>query len=248
MRQGADGTREGDNVKRHLLVAAVFLLAGAVVNVAVAWGCAIWIDLPFKGSLEKMGGSQKGSIYKSWLVWTLRKHGAFRVYSRWTDPYAGSGVSGGILPEHAAPLVPEWAPFLAPTYEPSSRARHAYFADARGWPLHSMWSGLKVSNMQGRTPPSIKTLGIALDPEMMADYNDHENLRLLPLRPLPLGFMVNTLLYATVLWLLIPGPFALRRLIRVKRGCCPTCGYPKGESAICSECGNEPLGRAGAAT
>ena len=235
-------------MKRRLIMVAVFLLAGAVVNVAVAWGCAVCVDLSDGKSLEESGGSWRGPSHYSWLVFTRRKRGAFRVYSRWNDPNAGGGGSGSFPSEPAAPLVPEWAPFLAPTYEPSSRARHAYFADARGWPLHSMWSGLKVSNMQGRTPPSIKTLGIALDPEMMADYNDHENLRLLPLRPLPLGFMVNTLLYATVLWLLIPGPFALRRLIRVKRGCCPTCGYPKGESAICSECGNEPLGRAGAAT
>ena len=29
-------------MKRHLLIVAVFLLAGAVVNVAVAWGCAAW--------------------------------------------------------------------------------------------------------------------------------------------------------------------------------------------------------------
>ncbi len=27
-------------MKRHLLIIAIFLLAGAVVNVAVAWGCS----------------------------------------------------------------------------------------------------------------------------------------------------------------------------------------------------------------
>ncbi len=51
------------------------------------------------------------------------------------------------------------------------------------------------------------------------------------------GFAVNTLLYATFLWLLIPGPFVLRRFIRVKRGLCPRCAYPMGESDVCSECG-----------
>ncbi|MHC4092208.1 MAG: hypothetical protein ACYSVY_18375, partial [Planctomycetota bacterium] len=29
-------------MKRRLLIIAIFLLAGAVVNVAVAWGCAAW--------------------------------------------------------------------------------------------------------------------------------------------------------------------------------------------------------------
>ncbi len=33
-------------MRRRLLIVAVFLLAGAVVNVAVAWGCVIWSKPP----------------------------------------------------------------------------------------------------------------------------------------------------------------------------------------------------------
>ena len=49
-------------------------------------------------------------------------------------------------------------------------------------------------------------------------------------RVLPLGigwpgFAANTAFYAAILWLLIPGSFVLRRVIRVKRGLCPKCGY-----------------------
>ena len=58
-----------------------------------------------------------------------------------------------------------------------------------------------------------------------------------PLAPIRLGFAVNALFYAAVLWLLIPGSFVLRRFIRVKRGLCPKCAYPSGESDVCSECG-----------
>jgi len=58
-----------------------------------------------------------------------------------------------------------------------------------------------------------------------------------PLRPIWPGFALNTLFYAAVLWLLIPGPFVLRRFIRVKRGRCPACAYPMGQSDVCSECG-----------
>ncbi len=31
-------------MKRRLIIVAIFLLAGAVVNVGVAWGCALWSD------------------------------------------------------------------------------------------------------------------------------------------------------------------------------------------------------------
>ena len=62
---------------------------------------------------------------------------------------------------------------------------------------------------------------------------------ILPLDPIWPGFAVNTLFYAAVLWLLIPGPFVLRRFIRMKRGLCPKCAYPMGEAAVCTECGEE---------
>ncbi len=42
--------------------------------------------------------------------------------------------------------------------------------------------------------------------------------RVLPLGMIWPGFAVNTLFFAAILWLLIPGPFVLRRFIRRRRG------------------------------
>ena len=70
----------------------------------------------------------------------------------------------------------------------------------------------------------------------------------LPLIPIWPGFAVNTIFYGAIIWLLIPGPFALRRLIRRRRGLCPACGYPVGESDVCSECGRDLPGRTEAMT
>ena len=234
----------GQAMRRRIFIAAIFLLAGAVVNVAVAWGCATWIDLPYEESRVESGGSMKGPSHRMWGIGTLRRRGAFRVYSSWHDLGSPGGSSGPGLPSGpAAPLVPKWAPFLAPTYEPPIPAHHSYFADARGWPRLSMWSGLRRSMRPPGALPSVSTLGIALDPELIAPYNP-EKLRLLPLRPLPMGFAINTAFYAAVLWLLIPGPFVLRRFIRIRRGLCPACAYPMGESAVCSECGKALPARA----
>jgi len=63
------------------------------------------------------------------------------------------------------------------------------------------------------------------------------DLRALPLRPLWPGFAINTVFYAGVLWVLWATPFALRRMIRHRRGRCAQCGYPIGQSPVCTECG-----------
>ena len=60
-----------------------------------------------------------------------------------------------------------------------------------------------------------------------------------PLIPVWPGFAINTIFYAAILWLPF-GPFELRRSGRLDRGLCPTCAYPMGQSAVCTECG-KPL-------
>ena len=63
----------------------------------------------------------------------------------------------------------------------------------------------------------------------------------LPLRPLWPGFAINTVFYATILWLLTLAPFTARRMIRRKRGHCIKCGYDlsHAEHKVCPECGEE---------
>ncbi len=60
-----------------------------------------------------------------------------------------------------------------------------------------------------------------------------------PAHPIWPAFIANTFFYAGILWLLIPGPFALRRLIRRRRGLCPGCAYDlrHAQHEACPECG-----------
>jgi hypothetical protein len=85
-----------------------------------------------------------------------------------------------------------------------------------------------------------------LESGMLLDYRQTPRgwlFRILPLQPLWSGFVVNTLFYTAIVWLLIRGPFVLRRLIRRRRGRCPKCGYdlrgqpPGPAAAACPECG-----------
>jgi hypothetical protein len=69
---------------------------------------------------------------------------------------------------------------------------------------------------------------------LIQDWN-----RLIPLEPIWPGFAINTIFYAALLWVLWVAPGKIRRLVRIRRGCCPTCGYriAKGVGPNCSECG-----------
>ena len=100
-----------------------------------------------------------------------------------------------------------------------------------GWPLHCL---------QGRVVRKQRSEGAWMSRGAPGRGRWHG--RLVPYQPTWFGFAANTAFYAALLWLLIPGPFALRRFLRLRRGLCPKCAYPMGESAVCTECG-DPLPR-----
>ena len=166
-------------MKRRGLIIAVCLLLGAVVNVGVAWGCAILAPNPT----------------------------AITVSARAFRPFFHRSYRSVRLLLEAAEHGTDRMPIFA--RRPSV------------WVIHE-W-GLPLVSMRSES----------LDPASQV---------ILPQRPLWPGFAINTIFYATLLWLLIPGTFALRRFLRVRRGHCPKCAYPMGESSVCTECG-KPLPR-----
>ena len=66
----------------------------------------------------------------------------------------------------------------------------------------------------------------------------------MPAQVLAVRLLVNTIFWACAVWLLTTCPARFRRLIWLKRGLCPKCAYPTGESAVCTECGRELPNRA----
>ena len=113
-----------------------------------------------------------------------------------------------------------------------------------GWPCYALWGLIwewDVPPEPGLHSPLLSH-SFQLRGRFVAGY--WRAPRLIPLRPIWPGFAVNTLFYAAFLWLLGHSVFAMRRFIRMKRGLCVKCGYPMGESAVCSECGEELPGRA----
>jgi len=171
--------------------------------------------------------------------------GMVRIHSHWL---AGSSNYVGVEPKYSAgEILPAWGGFARPsgTYPPDTFVFRS--VDARGWPVVSLWSGLESTGFPGPAPtignmvPLIN--GYLLPAERSKRVRTMANvlsLRVVPLMPIWPGFAVNTLFYATLLWLLMYGLSALRRFLRLRRGLCPKCAYPMGESSVCTECG-KPL-------
>ena len=235
-----------DDVKRRLLIIGMFLLLGAVVNVAVAWGCAVLVD-PFVVEPEYRGAMRtvRGSPV-DWRVWAWTRMGVKHIHSM-----MGSARSVRGEPDPTE-ILPYWLDFaeLTTEHKASKNLWEVRRIDGRGWPAISMWCELERTYW--RKPYEIVPIQGGIETGLpdwcrgpfLAGLCSSAK-RVLPLRPIWPGYAVNTFFYAAILWLLILGPFAVRRFLRLKRGLCPRCAYPIGESSVCTECGGAVLpGRA----
>ncbi len=238
-------------MKRVALTIVVFVLLGAVVNVAVAWGFAMW-SRPYSVTIWQSSHSWP----PWWHVTRFRGPGVTRIwYVASVEVDEWSNVRPG--------CVPKWSSISGRRPGTEDLAKSLRVEDARGWPVLAMTCEIEIAYpieyLQGKTVDpeiplfAIYAVGVAGGIPMKnvypndtparappgATYNDgFWDVRVLPLRPIWPGFAVNTLFYAAILWLLIYGA-ALRRFLRVRRGLCPKCAYPMGESVVCTECGQK---------
>lgn len=97
-----------------------------------------------------------------------------------------------------------------------------------GWPMFSF------EGTYFKTANGMETSFMLVVPASLRGYIENYYI---PLKPKWPGFVVNTALFGGVPWLLICGPFVLRRHQRRKRKQCVACGYPIGKSDVCTECG-----------
>ena len=198
---------------RPLILLALLLLVGAAVNVAVAWGIVLCEPKP-REMLVVYKSPSKG------------------------DPRSGEAWEG--------PVPPAW-PRLAEPEGPVSRSfglrmveqgtvekdadgfpvrpPHSYVAQTRhcGWPLLALHgtNATEPGQPLARGNPwwisGISTNSIPL-------VANRRNETHLPLLPLPVGFLLNTLFYAAILAPPLLTFFPIRRRLRARRGRCPKCG------------------------
>jgi hypothetical protein len=217
-------------MKRCIFIILAFLILGAVVNIAVAWGSAMTIDVWSDIWRQRQGVSS--DQYPCWGLVVIRRATATYVFrSAISDPQ-----THGVGWDHRL-SAPWWSRARnTPTNEPVD-SFVGYAEDARGWPFICVSSSMDAT-LSSRTwcwTYGNVSWGIPLGGGQGPDAMP----RSLPCRPAWAGFAVKTLFYATILWLLPTGLLAFRRRLRRKRGRCPKCGYDlRGDlDAGCPECG-----------
>jgi hypothetical protein len=190
----------------------VCLIIGAVVNVLVAWGIAILVTKPLIQSL------------------TIRSKPAPATWPAGTpSPWDSSCYEWARFKATGRSLV------MVSSYRdiggftkkaitlgfgfPLKSVEYSVFMDLQGTTRHSTWGALDVH-------PIDRWLGLPMR------YSSH-----LPVFPIPAGFAMNTLVYASGVFTVFLGFSALQR--RMMRGgeWCVRCGYDVRGVKRCPECG-----------
>lgn len=152
----------------------------------------------------------------------------------------------------ASLLIPDWASYLIPEVMgwtevkasvPGLPIVYSRTAFGHGWPMLAMWNGnARGQSLAGQTVNMVVS-GIELPAvtsgSVLSGSSNIE--RALPLGIIWLGFVVDSVIYATAWIILICGASWLlwtrRSQRRIRRGLCPACAYPAGTSPVCTECG-----------
>jgi hypothetical protein len=216
-------------MKKLLLLLLAYAVGGAIINIAVAWGFALWSKIPF---VPWTAISHSGKL--SWIVSAAEGFGITWVSAVPHNDIWGQADSGVVE-------IPKWSR----ASDPPSQSE---FDDPTGpwtvefgygWPARSGVAlvrrsiydapGVDASSQRFRVVSGIAVLDDGTGNPL--PY------RILPTRPIWPGFAINTIFYAAILWLLFATPGFVRRRLRARRGQCPACAYPVGASNVCTECG-----------
>ena len=236
--------------KRACVRLTLLLVAGAIVNVAVAWGIAVWARPIYVSSItmrddeyfDSMPSIQEVDMNLQ-VVTEWEAVGVSEICAIASSPCIGLASQGcqfmDVCAGHTYGL--RTSRYSLSKRNEMSETMAEYLAESgnfvvpsglpmrtdAGWPKHAMrgwgWSCKYTNRSAVVADVRFTRLGIPV-----RIGSDTTIPRLLPLKPIWPGFAINTLFYAMTLWMLFAlggTPFALRRRLRVKRGLCPKCAY-----------------------
>ncbi len=245
-------------MKRRLTRLVVFLLLGAIVNVAVAWGCALTttVSFPLAKQGEISGLVETPSPASPW--WCQISPGRTTTLVVWEPllkkPTQVRGMFGGDVGNMRDAYLEAHKQLMAThpwTYvgRLTSYRNLAPLGDhpALAWAVPPSRSMLRINDVEVDSIHGypLQCLQFSTRHTLPASIltargrSDIDLGRSVPRRLHVGAATTNSVAYAFTTWLLLFGFSDIRRFIRRKRGLCINCGYDlRGDfSAGCPECG-----------
>jgi hypothetical protein len=207
-------------MRRCLSKAFILLVLGAIINVAVAWGCLyVWGRVQVSSRLPTEHERQD---------WARNRPADFTQELSLVQSQSRLGLTTLSLTAYGEASSGGWIRIVPPT-------QGSWFEDnnriTAGWPCRAL-EGQEWHRRKYAAAGAYVVTRVSMLP--FAQFGQE---KWLPTRLLWPGFAINTIFYAAIVWGLFAMPFAIRRRWRIKRGVCVRCAYPVGTSSACSECG-----------
>ena len=202
-----------------------YLILGMLVSAVVAWSSSVFVDV---GALRAHFLTRHHRTAQSGIVWEfdlLQRGESVWILRQAIDTRRSAE-------RYSVDSGPWWSALLTPPEIRQERSFTMFGEDARGWPLPCLVSEYEVQ------PDLIVWRVISGIPVGLPPRSAFKIPHALPIRPIWLGLLANTALYAVVAATVIKSLSRLRRLNRIKHSRCPRCGYPKCDAVACSECGS----------
>lgn len=200
-------------MRRMLKRAILFLLLGAIINVAVAWGLSL---RPFAIAVGRKLRTDQFAI--DWWRSHAPAHFPGAPASVYELGLHQFGYHGLMLCD-------------TDSFDPITSPPRLVFRIAHGWPQASLES---ICWMDCRSWSAEWRNSIHLSGHPKPSGSGLE----LPVAPLWPGFTLNTFFYAVIACLFLTVLGLSRERRRIRRGICPACTYPTGSSDVCTECGS----------
>lgn len=214
-------------MKRQARTILIFLLLGAIINVAVAWMAPITMSITSSSiGLNEGEDDVLQDAYQSAWIRSMKSDRGLHVYATSGEWNAFTTI---ITFDAQDTIVPDPFPYVG------IQVLRA------GWPLRAC-EGRRIAYLTStdNTGNIIRVetfMAIPLSSQRI--YTNDAGI--IPFGPLWPGFFANIVFYATVIWLLRMGVIVPRRFLRLRRGLCPDCAYDlRGAPPVsmqCPECG-----------
>lgn len=204
----------------------LFLLLGALLTVAVAWSTALFsrvTHVEIRHAPPVTSGRIRSAAFGDWRIpvdWNVHTHVAA----------SGPGVRYGLVTESV---------WMGSTLGMISGSQNRSMERVRvGWPLPALEYRGEMDESVRLAPANLARLRLeGIRPPVRASHLYLGADRRLPIQPVWAGFLIDTLLYAAILFTITAAPRSLIRARRRRRKRCPYCNYDLQTLTTCPECG-----------